>query len=463
MKYISTRGNSPALNFEQVLLAGLAPDGGLYVPEVYPSFTKEEISNMANLNYAELAAKIMSKFTQGCLDENELLEITTKVYKNFAHKAVAPLKQLDSNLWVMQLFQGPTLAFKDYALQVVGQLFDTVLKKTNKHITIVGATSGDTGSAAIHGCKGCKNLDIFILHPHNRVSDVQRHQMTTVLDKNVHNIALEGTFDDCQSLVKDLFNNKNFREKHSLSAINSINWARIMAQVVYYFYAALNLGAPHKKVSFAVPTGNFGNVFAGFVAKKMGLPIDQLVIGSNSNDILPRFLNSGIMEQKKVVPSISPSMDIQISSNFERFLFETLDRDSNKINELMKTFKAECKFQVSKEEISKISYEIKGLALNDSETKQTISEIYKNTSEIFDPHSAIGFKAGQHYAKKDIPMIILATAHPSKFPIPVKEATGVYPELPNYLSDLLSKKEEFTVLENNISKVIDFIETEQSK
>lgn len=463
MKYISTRGIAPSLNFEEVLLTGLASDGGLYVPEKYPFFSYEQIKNFQKLSYVELASKIMAPFTEGSLTEQDLLKITSDVYSKFNHSAIAPLKQIQQNLWIMELFQGPTLAFKDYALQVVGKLFDFILKKNNKKITIVGATSGDTGSAAIEGCKRCSNVDIFILHPYGRVSDVQRRQMTTVISKNVYNIALKGTFDDCQSFVKNLFANKNFKEKYNLAAVNSINWARIMAQVVYYFYAALNLGAPDREVSFAVPTGNFGNIFAGYVAKRMGLPIKNLILGSNSNDILPRFIHSGIMEKKDVKPSISPSMDIQISSNFERILFEICDRNSQKVAQLMEGFKSNGKYSVSMDVLQTLTSFMKADAFNDQQTLCEISRIYKTCQYILDPHSAIGLMVAEKYREKDVPMIVLATAHPAKFPKPINEAIGVCPELPFSLKNLMNKEENYIVLENKIQDVIDFIEKCEGK
>lgn len=457
MKYISTRGTAELLNFEEVLLTGLASDGGLYVPEQYPFFTHEQIKSFQGLSYAELASKIMAPFTEGCLTEEDLLKISLDVYSRFNHSAIAPLKQIQQNLWIMELFHGPTLAFKDYALQVVGKLFDFVLKKNNKKITIVGATSGDTGSAAIEGCKRCSNVDIFILHPYNRVSDVQRRQMTTVLSENVHNIALKGTFDDCQSFVKNLFADKVFREKYNLAAVNSINWARIMAQIVYYFYAALNLGAPDREISFSVPTGNFGNIFAGYVAKRMGLPIKCLILGSNSNDILPRFIHSGIMEKCNVKPSISPSMDIQVSSNFERILFEICDRDSKKVANLMDSFKKDGKYTVSVDVLQTLTSFMKADAFDDQQTKDEIFKIYNTCQYIIDPHSAIGLMAAEKYREKNIPMVVLATAHPAKFPKPINEVVGIFPELPVFLKDLMNKKEEYSVIENNIQDVIDYI------
>lgn len=463
MKYVSTRGKSPAIGFEDVLLAGLAPDGGLYVPESFPRFSADQMREMRSLSYAELAAEVMAPFTEGCLDKAELAEIARQAYGGFSHTAVAPLKQIGDALWVMELFYGPTLAFKDYALQVVGRMFDTVLKRTNRRVTIVGATSGDTGSAAIESCKGCDNLDIFILHPHNRVSEVQRRQMTTTIAPNVFNIALEGTFDDCQSIVKALFSDEEFRSKHCLSAVNSINWARIMAQIVYYFRAALALGAPDREVSFAVPTGNFGNIFAGYVAKRMGLPVKKLMLGSNENDILPRFLEKGVMEKRDVKPSISPSMDIQVSSNFERLLFEMLDRDAEAVSRLMETFKYEKVYRVSEPVLERIRDIFIGTRCSDEETKAEIGRIYKASGEIVDPHSAIGFAAAGKFGEKGVPCVVLATAHPSKFPVPVREATGMTPALPSRLSDLMTRRENFTVLPNTREAIKYFIDTAKRK
>lgn len=463
MKYVSTRGTASVIEFEDVLLAGLAPDGGLYVPEEYPVFSKEDMRKMRSLTYAGLAARVMAPYTAGCLSEAELFEIASDAYGKFSHAAAAPLKQTNDGLWVMELFYGPTLAFKDYALQVVGRMFDTVLKRSKKHITIVGATSGDTGSAAIEACKGCENLDIFILHPHNRVSEVQRRQMTTVLSPNVFNIALEGTFDDCQNIVKNLFADEPFRSAHSLSAVNSINWARIMAQIVYYFHAALALGAPDREISFAVPTGNFGNIFAGYVARRMGLPVKRLMLGSNENDILPRFLETGIMLKQDVRPSISPSMDIQISSNFERLLFEMSGRDGNAVAHLMETFKYERQYQVPEKVLAEIKTVFAGIRCDDAQTKLEIGKVYQASGEVVDPHSAIGFAAAEAFRTKDVPTVVLATAHPAKFPVPVREATGVTPVLPNRLSDLLTRRESFTVLPNTSDAIKYFIETAKRK
>ena len=340
MKYISTRGRAPILDFDEVLLAGLARDGGLYLPEHWPTFSAEAIRNMRGMPYHEIATRVMAPFVEGCLDFATLSRISEQTYDAFTHPAVAPLRQIGHSQWVLELFHGPTLAFKDYALQLVGRLFDHVLSKKGQRITIVGATSGDTGSAAIEACRDREAVDIVILHPKGRVSEVQRRQMTTVLSSNVRNLAVEGTFDDCQDLVKALFNDLEFRDRHALSAVNSINWARIMAQIAYYFSSALALGAPDIVPAFAVPTGNFGNVFAGWAARRMGLPIERLIVGSNRNDILTRFFAIGTMTADGVVPSLSPSMDIQVSSNFERAMFEYLGRDGAAVERMSTEFRA---------------------------------------------------------------------------------------------------------------------------
>lgn len=463
MKYISTRGQAPVLDFKDVLLSGLASDGGLYVPQEYPSFSADDIRKLQGLSYPDLAAQILRPFVDGALSDGEIVDLTHKAYAHFTHAATAPLKQLDTNLWVMELFYGPTLAFKDYALQLVGLLFDAILSKSGKKITIAGATSGDTGSAAIEACKNRSCIDIFILHPYNRVSEIQRRQMTTVHAPNVFNIAVEGCFDDCQNIVKQLFADAAFRKDYALSAVNSINWARIMAQVVYYFWAALHLGAPDRRVSFAVPTGNFGNIFAGFVAKKMGLPVDKLIVGSNANDILPRFFETGEMKKSQVVPSISPSMDIQVSSNFERLLFEFSGRDAKRVADFMDAFKYEGVYRVPDDIMTEMRKEFQAFRCDDALTKRNMREIFDKTGEVFDPHSAIGYAAGKAYAKADVPTVCLATAHPAKFPNAVRDAVGKTPELPARLEYLKTMRENFTVLPNATDAIKYFIETKVSK
>ena len=458
MRYVSTRGRAPDLGFDDVLLTGLATDGGLYVPATWPQFSKDEIAALAGLDYPTLAARIMAPFVKGSVLEKDLDALTREAYSTFTHSAVAPLKQLAANDWLVELFHGPTLAFKDYALQAVGLMFDRVLKARGQRITIVGATSGDTGSAAIEATKGRAAVDIFILHPEGRTSDVQRRQMTTVAADNVHNIAVKGTFDDCQDMVKAMFADATFRKDMNLSAVNSINWARIMAQVVYYFWAALNVGAPHRAVAFSVPTGNFGNVFAGFVASRMGLPIAKFIVGSNSNDILTRYFETGAMTMEGVVPTLSPSMDIQISSNFERLLFESLGRDGAAVTRLMDGLKQSGAYTVDAKAHAEMLKLFSGHRLDDAGTKRVIGEIYKTTGELIDLHTAVGVHAGR-VAKLDpaIPRLTLATAHPAKFPAAVKAATGVHPPLPPHLADLFERTERFTTLANDLDEVKSFV------
>lgn len=459
IRYISTRGKAPVLNFKEAVLAGLAADGGLYVPETIPEIPMMEIADMQSMSYPELAFNIISRFTQGSIEPEALERIIGESYASFRHTAVAPLKQLDAHTFLLELFHGPTLAFKDFALQFLGRTLEHIMGKNGEHLTVVGATSGDTGSAAIAGCAGRANMDIFILHPRGRVSDVQRKQMTTIADKNVHNIALEGTFDDCQDIVKSLFADAEFRNRHHLTAVNSINWARILAQVVYYFYSALALGAPAKSVSFAVPTGNFGDIYAGYIAKRMGLPIDQLIIATNRNDILTRCLETGTYGMDTVVPTISPSMDIQISSNFERLLFDLHERDGKVINDMMNNFRTDKKLTLSKLAWNRLKADFTASSVSDEDTKKTIAETYITTGELLDPHTAVGLAAGQR-CRKDTsqPLVILATAHPAKFPDAVKAASGVHPALPEHLKDLFDKKERVDVLANDAQKIKTFIE-----
>jgi threonine synthase len=458
LRYVSTRGRAPELGFDDVLLSGLATDGGLYVP------AKDDITALAGLDYPALAARIMAPFVVGSVLEGDLGRLTREAYRTFTHTAVAPLKQIAANDWLVELFHGPTLAFKDYALQTVGLMFDRVLKARGERITIVGATSGDTGPAAIEATKGRAAVDIFILHPEGRTSDVQRRQMTTVTASNVHNIAVKGTFDDCQDMVKSMFADPAFRNDMNLAAVNSINWARIMAQVVYYFWAALHVGAPHCAVAFSVPTGNFGNVFAGFVASRMGLPIAKFMIGSNSNDILTRYFETGAMTMEGVVSTLSPSMDIQISSNFERLLFESLGRDCAAVTRLMGGLKQSGAYTVDTDVHREMLKLFSGHRLDDAGTKRIIGEIYKATGELIDPHTAVGVHAGRA-ANLDpaIPRLTLATAHPAKFPAAVKAATGVHPPLPPSLADLFERTESFTTLPNDLDEVKSFVRKNVSR
>jgi len=463
MRYVSTRGAAPTLGFEDVLLTGLARDGGLYVPETWPQFSPDDIRALAGLPYAEAAARVMQPFLGDALDEKTLLALLRDAYGAFDHAAVAPLKQLDSRTWLMELFHGPTLAFKDFALQVVGRLFDHVLAKRDRRVTIVGATSGDTGSAAIEACRGRSQIDVFILHPRGRVSEVQRRQMTTVLDKNIHNIAIEGTFDDCQDMLKGMFNDTRFRDEMGLSAVNSINWARIMAQIAYYFVAAAALGAPERRVAFAVPSGNFGNVFSGYGAAKMGLPVAKFIVGSNRNDILTRFFDTGIMSMAEVHPSYSPSMDIQVSSNFERLLFEIFDRDGAAVAEAMTGFRESGKLDPGKGRWRKARELFEAARLDDRETLAEIARLHRETGELIDPHSAIGIAAARLKREQGtlrdptIPIVAMATAHPAKFPDAVENATGVRPSLPARLGDLFTREERFNVLPNDRAQVQDFV------
>ncbi|HLF58025.1 MAG TPA: threonine synthase [Alphaproteobacteria bacterium] len=457
MRYVSTRGAAPALGFEEVLLAGPARDGGLYVPESWPVFSPAQMREFAGLSYAELAARVMRPFVAGAISDDEFARLTEETYAAFRHKAVAPLVQLDSNLWLLELFQGPTLAFKDYALQLLGRLFDLVLKRRGRHVTVVGATSGDTGSAAIEACRDRDSIDVFILHPKGRVSDVQRRQMTTVAAANVHNIAVKGTFDDCQDLVKAMFADEAFRERMNLAAVNSINWARVMAQTVYYFAAAAALGAPDRALSFAVPTGNFGNVYAGYAARRMGLPIERLTVATNRNDILARFLASGELAMAEVVPTLSPAMDIQVSSNLERLLFELYGRDGKAVEKLMKRFRAEGSVTVEKPRYEAARELFEGFRLDDEGTLSSISETYRSSGVLADPHSAIGIAAARAHRDRRIPMVALATAHPAKFPEAVEKATGVKPALPPHLADLMERPERCSDLPNELKSVEEFI------
>ena len=458
MRYISTRGAAPALAFDDALLAGLARDGGLYVPESWPQLSAGEMRALAGLEYAELAARVMRPFLGGAIDDAAFGAILRDSYAGFGHGAVAPLKQLDARTWLMELFHGPTLAFKDMALQLLGRLYEHVLKQRGQHVTIVGATSGDTGSAAIEAFRDRAVCDIFILHPLGRVSEVQRRQMTTVLSANVFNIAVEGTFDDCQDLVKAMFNDHRFRDELNLSAVNSINWARVMAQIVYYVAAAVALGAPERAVSFAVPTGNFGNVYAGYGARAMGLPVKRLIVGSNRNDILTRFFASGRMETEEVQPSLSPSMDIQVSSNVERFLFDLYDRDGAALSQAMASFRRNGQLAIGEERWKAARAVFDGYRFDDRETLQAIASIHRQTGELVDPHSAIGIAAAHAAVGPDSGAVIaLATAHPAKFPDAVERATGIRPRLPERLAGLLERPERVEVLPNDLKTVQGYI------
>lgn len=458
MRYISTRGAAPALSFTDVLLAGLARDGGLYVPEAWPRLDAARIRALRGLSYEEIAFQIVQPFVGGEIADAELKAMIDAAYGTFRHQAVAPLKQLDDNLWLMELFHGPTLAFKDVALQLVGRLYDHVLGKRGQRVTIVGATSGDTGSAALEACRDRGAIDIFILHPKGRVSEVQRRQMTTIPSANVFNIAIDGSFDDCQDMVKAMFNDHAFRDSINMSAVNSINWARVMAQVVYYASAAVALGAPDRRIGFSVPSGNFGNIFAGYVARQMGFDLAPLIVGANRNDILARFFQSGRMEISDVVPSLSPSMDIQVSSNLERLLFDLFDRDGARLAKAMTGFRATGSFAAPEKNWAGIKGLFRAASLDDPGTLEAMKALYRSTGELIDPHSAIGIHAAmQCRTDRETPIVALGTAHPAKFPDAVQRATGLRPELPGFLADLYDRPERMSDLPNNLRAVQDYV------
>lgn len=458
MKYVSTRGEAPKLGFKDALLAGLARDGGLYVPETWPTLSTEEISSMAGQPYAETAKKVLAPFVEGEIPTADFHKMVDEAYASFHHPAVAPLVQIDDNHWMMELFHGPTLAFKDVAMQLLARLMDYVLAERGQKATIVGATSGDTGGAAIEAFRGRENTDIFILFPKGKVSPVQQRQMTTVEDANVHCLAIEGDFDDCQALVKEMFNHLEFRDRLQLSGVNSINWGRIMAQVVYYFTTATALGAPERAVSYTVPTGNFGDIFAGYVAKRMGLPIKDLIIATNQNDILARTLATSRYETAGTSPSISPSMDIQVSSNFERLLFDASNRDASVIQNQMASLKQSGSFEVSDETMKNISTQFAAGACSEEDTSSQIKETLQQCAYLVDPHTAVGLHVAEQHLSHETPMITLATAHPAKFPDAVKAASGVYPDLPQRMGDMMTRKERMSVVANDIDKVERFIE-----
>lgn len=458
MKYISTRGKAPILEFEDVLLTGLASDGGLYVPEQLPHYSAAEIASWAGLSYSELALKVIQPFIGNAIPAGDLKKIIDETYSVFRHPAVTPLVQIGHNEWVLELFHGPTLAFKDIALQLLGRLLDYVLERRQERVVILGATSGDTGSAAIEGCRHCQHIDIFIMHPHNRVSEVQRRQMTTAISDNIFNLAVEGNFDDCQQMVKDCFSDQAFLKGKRLVAVNSINWARIMAQIVYYFYAALHLGAPHREVQFSVPTGNFGDIFAGYLAKKMGLPVKQLVIATNKNDILHRFMSDNRYEKTTLAHTLSPSMDIMISSNFERMLFELYDNNGAAIATLMDQFKTQ-PVSIESKRFDKARKTFDSYAVDDRQTCTTISQVFDTAEYLLDPHTAIGVKAARETVRdKSLPMITLGTAHPAKFPEAVRKAGQQQdPALPHHMIDLFQRDERYTVLPHDLAAVKQFM------
>ena len=443
MRYVSTRGLAPAVGFGDVLLNGLAPDGGLYVPVRWPRFTTAEIAALRGLPYPELVAAVAAPFVDESIED--LGGISSDAYATFDR--LVPLTDLGGGLWLLELFWGPTLAFKDYALQLLGRLFDAFLTERNGHALVLGATSGDTGSAAIEACRDRAALDIVILHPHERISEVQRRQMTTVPSANVHNVAVRGTFDDCQRLVKEMLADPSLRSGFGVTSVNSINWVRIMAQVSYYFAAALTLGAPEREVTFSVPTGNFGNVFAAYVARCMGLPVRRLIIGTNRNNVVARFLETGELSIDKVVPTITPAMDIQVPSNLERLLFDLHDQDGQAIRLLMAAFAEKGQVKVDPTRLEELGSFVTARWFDEPAIRRALTEIHQETSVLVDPHTAVGIAAARSTEREpEVPVICIGTAHPAKFPDAVFAATGVRPRLPERLADLFNRPEMMTVL-----------------
>jgi threonine synthase len=459
LRYLSTRGQAPELAFDDVLLAGLAADGGLYVPAVYPSVSPDEIAALAGVPYAEAATRLIAPFAEE-LGPDVLSRATRDAYAGFSHAAIAPLVQIDDNLFVLELFQGPTLAFKDLAMQLLGRLMNHILAQRGLRATIVGATSGDTGAAAIDAFRGQSAVDVFILYPDGRVSDVQRRQMTTVADSNVYTIALQGSFDDAQSILKSLFRDATWRARLGLAGVNSINWARVVAQMVYYFTSAVALGAPHRKISFAVPTGNFGDVLAGYVAKRMGLAIERLIVATNANDILARALATGRYEPRGVTPTQSPSMDIQVSSNFERLLFDACGRDAGATRGAFASLEQAGGFDIPSDALAAIRADFDARAVSELETSAEIAFTYERAGYVLDPHTATGVRAARARLERDpaTPVVALATAHPAKFPTAIKRAIGLKVELPARLRPMLDARERFTRLENDEARIKTFIE-----
>ena len=449
MRYISTRGGSPDLSFEEAMMTGLARDGGLYVPQSVPTLTKTQIAAMAGQSYEEIAFTVMRPFIGDTFTDAEFRQLIAQAYAGFGHAARAPLVQLAPNHFLAELFHGPTLAFKDFAMQLIGQMFQAALGRSGNRITIVGATSGDTGSAAIEAFRGLSNVDVFILYPHGRVSEVQRRQMTTPTETNVHALAMDGDFDDCQAALKDMFNDFAFRDEVRLAGVNSINWGRVLAQVVYYFSSAVSLGAPHRAVSFTVPTGNFGDIFAGYIAKQMGLPIADLVVATNQNDILHRTLKTGAYTKQGVTPSISPSMDIQVSSNFERVLFDAYGRDGAAVAGQMDDL-GRGGFAISQGAIGMLRDTFKSGRASEDETRAAITQYNTSHGELLCPHSAVGVQVAKDHLGPT-PMITLATAHPAKFPAAVEAATGIHPPLPPRMADLYDRPERVTRVANDMA------------
>lgn len=459
MNYISTRGAAPPVSFTEMLLAGLAPDGGLYLPELYPQLSKDAIAGFVGRSYVEAAQAILAPFVADEIEVGALRGMIEAAYADFRHTAIAPLAQLDSNLFVLELFHGPTLAFKDLAMQLLGKLIGHVLKTRGERATIIGATSGDTGAAAIEAFRGLPEVDVFILYPHGRVSEVQRRQMTTAEASNIHVIALEGTFDDAQACVKYMFNHRTLGDELNLCGVNSINLSRILFQMVYYFTSAAVLGGPHRKISFVVPTGNFGDILAGWMAKRMGLAIDRLVIATNSNDILTRTLATGNYLVQTVQPTQSPSMDIQVSSNFERLLFEAHGRDAGAVCRLMAGLRQAQGFTIEPGPLDAMRTEFDAFSVSEAETTREIARSWRETGYLADPHTAVGLcvarQAKAHASGS--PLVVLGTAHPAKFPAVIERATGMRPDLPGHLAGLFERQEKFSILPNDQREIESFI------
>ena len=454
MNYISTRTNAPIIDFEQAATCGLASDGGLYVPESWPAFSLEELISMKGLPYTDLATRVIARFVGKTISPDELDRLIASAYENFDDPGIAPVREIRTGLHMLELFHGPTLSFKDYALQFLGRFMNWSLQKRNEHLTVVGATSGDTGSAAISAVGGCSTIDLYMLHPFQKVSDMQRRQMTTDQNRNIHNYAVDGTFDDCQAMVKDIFNDTEVRSKRSLGAVNSINWGRITAQIVYYFFAALRLGAPQVAVSFAVPTGNFGNVFAGYCARRMGLPINKIVVCSNENDILTRFFDTGVMEKQGVRQTVTPSMDIEVSSNFERFLFELFDRDGEHVTRLMHALREDGKFSVDPKILDRACNDFDAVRIDQHETCEAIARLHSDTGVIIDPHSAVALAAADRVdVNSDSPMVVVSTAHPAKFRDTIEHSLDTDVPLPGQLAKLLGMPERYRRISNSTDEL----------
>ena len=458
MRYVSTRGEAPPLDFVEVTLAGLARDGGLYVPESWPRLTEAAIAGFAGRPYAEVAVEVIRPFVGDAIAVGELSRMVREAYGSFRHPAIVPLVQLGESSFMLELFHGPTLAFKDVAMQLLARLMDHVLAARGERTTVVVATSGDTGGAAVEAFRGRTRADLFVLFPAGRISEVQRRMMTTAKDANVYALAIDGTFDDCQAIVKGMFNHHDFRDRVQLSGVNSINWARIVAQVVYYFTAATTLGAPRRKVAFTVPTGNFGDIFAGYVAARMGLPIDRLVVATNVNDILVRTLATGVYELRDVIATSSPSMDIQVSSNFERLLFDAYGRDAGAVRALMNSLAQSRRFTVSSGALTHIRALFSADRADEEETAATIRTVYRETGRLIDPHTAVGVAVSEKEIRDPaMPMVVLGTAHPAKFPEAVEAACGVRPHLPEWLADLPTRRERVTAMAADQAQVERFI------